>query len=246
MTTYIDTETTVVDPTSARNRELELLTPESERMAQVNPGEPIPDKVVQLSGLTADDLAAIESSPPFEAVWKEIRGLVERPNVLIGHNLLRYDWPLLLAEITRAGMAVDVPVMIDTLVLAKHLLVRANTKKTLSAIAAHYGVPVPDDAHRAVADCRMTRGIMEAMKPSLPSDLEALLQLQAEAETLQAGDWQNYRYWLATSPDGLAMACGKFCGTLLVDVDPSYLGWLSRNVDDLPDKARTLFEEAAR
>jgi len=251
----IDTETTGVDPATARIWEIAILFVGGERDHQrtrtyVNPGEEIPREVQDLCHLGAKDLAAIRSAPPFRDVLGRLQGHLL--GLIVGYNVLDYDWPLLRAEAERAGghldPAEDLPI-IDPLVFARRLLFRLRSRR-LDDVARHLGVTVDGRAHRALADCHMAEGVLRALAPMLPTDFIELREVQAAWKAGQDADRQLYGYWLARDPEGgtLTMACGKHCGIALGQVDPGYLRWAveahTKGKMTLPEHVVAEFERA--
>lgn len=228
----LDTETTGVDPATARIWEIAIVFVGGELDGRttrtlVNPGVEIPREVVQLCKLTPGDLKAIAAAPSFCAVRDRLpRHMVGR--IPVGYNALEYDWPLLEAEYKRSGSLLDDVPLIDPLVLVRHLLPGLRSKR-LSDVAQHLGAEVSPDAHRAAADCWMTVGILRALCPRLPDDFNDLMDLQESWRQDQQADRKEFGHWLIrdriSDSQDLILSCGKHCGTPVQEVDPGFLKW---------------------
>ncbi len=218
----IDLETTGVDPQTARVWEFGAVCQNDpgdgeQHQILINPDTDIPSEVVKLCNLTVDDLDHINwDAPTFAQVAPKICNIMAR-RIEVGYNILSYDWPLLDAEFHRLTPAQTINpnrYIIDVFVLVRALAPRLRSHK-LADVAAHYGVRLDGSAHRAVADCLMTLGILDVIRPELPEDLGELLEMQGEAKVKQDLDFEKYGYWLAsdrTENDRLFIACGKPTG----------------------------------
>ncbi len=96
-------------------------------------------------------------------MWPEAEALIGA-RLVLGHSL-GFDMAILRRECAGAGLPWREPVWLDTRLLA--LLVEARLPDfSLSALGHWLGLP-PHDAHRALADARMTSAIFEALIPRL-------------------------------------------------------------------------------
>jgi DNA polymerase-3 subunit epsilon len=193
----LDLEATGVDPRTARIIEVGLLRFEPDGSAEplvdrlVDPGVPIPAKVSSLTGIGAADIEAGGGSPI--DVLTETRDAIvaladEGVPIVIYHAT--YDWPLLTNELLRHRLEPlpDVPpvILIDPLVLDRHVDRFRKGKRTLSAVSDHYGVSL-EGAHRAAGDAAATVGVARRIGEQYAKlhvdgpDLVAL-QTQAHAE----------------------------------------------------------------
>ena len=84
----------------------------------VNPTCKIPIEASSVHGIYDED---VKGKDTFAKHAEDIHDLLN-DSIVIGHNIQRYDWPLLSAEFARIGRLVPKPhAMIDTLRLAKRL-----------------------------------------------------------------------------------------------------------------------------
>src|SRR5580700_4538363 len=96
---FLDLETTGTDPKAARILEIGILqvTPQgtADRFeTRVNPGISIPAGATRVHGISNDD---VKNKPTFRELAHEIANRLAGCDIA-GFNVVRYDWPLLLAE----------------------------------------------------------------------------------------------------------------------------------------------------
>jgi len=245
----VDTETTGVDPQTARIWEFGLFPCAHLRRplafvpgaVLVDPEQEIPEAVVNLCRLDEATLGMILHARPMSDVGALVRDRLDG-TVVVGYNVLGYDWPLIKAEYERANLAPPTPgAIIDVMVLFKELCL--GRKAGLSDALAWFALSLPGGAamHRTKADCTGTLLLLEALEPELPTTLEDLIVFQAYAQARQRADFERYSYWLRSGPNGrLVLACGKWAGTPLGLADPGYLRWVldkSRSWDNPPPEA---------
>ncbi|MEN8234399.1 MAG: exonuclease domain-containing protein [Actinomycetota bacterium] len=192
-----DLEATGVDPHTAHIIEVGLIRSEADGSSTplvsrlINPGVPIPTEVTQLTGISADDLAESGGDP--REVLAETRAaigsLVDEGVPIVVYNA-PYDWPLLTAELARHGLdplpGVPPAILIDPLVLDRHVDRYRKGKRTLGTVADHYGVRL-DDAHRAAGDAAATVDVARAIgrkyaKIRIAGVELVTLQIKAHAE----------------------------------------------------------------
>ena len=162
-----DTETTGLSPASERLTEIGAVLVEKGRITEtfgtfVNPGKPIPQKIVQLTGIT--DAMVADAPQPEEAIrmFKEFAG----DRILVAHNAHNFDMRFLHVAARRAGFEFNNP-YIDTLPLAQALYPGLRNYK-LDTINKHLEIQ-PFNHHRAVDDamalarifCKMLEDLKE-------------------------------------------------------------------------------------
>ena len=169
----LDVETTGLSP--ARDRIIEIAVvrcaPDGSFLDEwstlVDPGrDPGP---THIHGITASDL---EGAPSFEDIAEELRERLAG-SMVAAHNL-SFDAGFLAAEFQRAGSTTPDQPAVCTLLLARHVL-KGNKGYSLAACAATLGIDHPN-AHRALADTRVTASVLAAMITLLhpPSEQDAL------------------------------------------------------------------------
>ena len=191
-----DLEATGVDTRTARIIEVRLFRFEADGSSEplvdrlIDPGVPVPPKVIELTGISPGDLAANGGTPADVLVSTHavITALVDEGIPIVLYNA-NYDWPLLTNELARHGLdplpAVPPTILIDPLVLDRHVDRYRKGKRTLSTVTGHYGVPL-DGAHRAAADAAATVGVARAIAeryPKVQVDGPDLVALQIKVHT---------------------------------------------------------------
>lgn len=158
----LDLEATSVNPLNARIIEVGLFRHETDGSSTclvdqlIDPGVDLPTAVTRITGITPSELAADGESPAkvLNETRKSIALLVEEGIPIVVYNAT-YDWPLLAAELSRNDLAqlptVPPSILIDPLVIDREVDRYRKGKRTLGAVAAHYGVRL-DNAHRAAQD----------------------------------------------------------------------------------------------
>lgn len=149
----LDVETTGLN--SARDEIIEIGAVRVENGVEVaefsqliNPGRALPEKIVEITGITTAMLrgmpSALEVMPEFA---KFIKGAV-----LAAHNA-SFDMAFISRAFARAGIPFDSPVL-DTLALARNLYPQSRNHK-LGTLCKMLDIPLTN-AHRAVHDARAT------------------------------------------------------------------------------------------
>jgi DNA polymerase-3 subunit epsilon/ATP-dependent DNA helicase DinG len=138
---------------------------EAEWTRLINPNRPIPPAITQLTGITNE---MVRNAPPIKAVLHEIEAFIgDAP--IIGHNV-RFD----LAFLQRQRI-LQYNEVLDTYEMASVLLPTAS-RYNLSALAQALGIPLMEEAHRALADARITHSVFLRLYEkarTLPLDLLA-------------------------------------------------------------------------
>jgi DNA polymerase-3 subunit epsilon len=120
----------------------------------VNPGRTLPPVIARLTGIREADLR--RAPRPEIAVRGFLAFAADAP--LVAHNA-RFDLAFLDAEVERlAGRRVAAPV-IDTVWLARRLLVRRSERFSLASLAHFFGTST-DPCHRALPDALATAEIL--------------------------------------------------------------------------------------
>ena len=159
-----DLETTGFSPEKNRIIEFGAVKIEKGRITDrfsrfVNPGEPIPFRITQLTGIS-DSMVIGEE--PIENVLPEFLSFCSGC-VLVGHNV-GFDIGFVKANAGRLGLPCSFTTL-DTLGMARALL-PGHAKYTLDAVAKNLGVSL-ENHHRAVDDAECTAGILLKMIPML-------------------------------------------------------------------------------
>lgn len=184
MYTYIcfDLETTgsrLVNRYDSRHRVVQLAAttiPACERFERVvNPGVPIPPSSTRIHHLSNE---RVQGCPAFEDVLPDFLAFCRRQKgtvVLVAHNALGFDIPMLRREFQRASVAFpDDWLVLDTLLVARHVW-RHRSRFNLGDLYRHITGTELVDAHNAAVDVEALRLITEALLPHVqPGDLHGV------------------------------------------------------------------------
>jgi len=166
-------------------------------------GYVIPDAATAVHGVTTEHALAV--GRPFQDVLPEIVAALltfaDLDIPVVAHNA-SYDLTMLVHEMRRYGhidpvALVSVLDVLDTLILDKQLDRWRRGKRTLTAIAPLYGVPLADeDAHGAAADATAAGRVALKMlaRPELADlDQDALRRKQTAWAREQRASFIEYR-----------------------------------------------------
>jgi len=131
----------------------------------VDPRVKIPPETTRVHGISNDDVRGMGE---FSQHVNEIISMVD-DSIIVGHNVIRFDWRFLEVECMRAGVEVPIPKgIIDTLVLARRL--RIPGRHTLGHLCARFGIEI-SRAHQADADAGATLLLLWRMMRAYPDRL---------------------------------------------------------------------------
>lgn len=178
---FFDLETTGTNITDDRIVELSYIKvypdgSEENRTLRINPGRPIPPEATAVHHIGDADVA---DAPLFEQVAKEIAAVFSNVDIA-GFNSNRFDVPLLVEELLRVGVNID---------LSKCRFVDVQTifhkmeQRTLSAAYQFYCGKELDGAHSADADTRATYEVLKAQLDrydTLQNDIEFLSKFSSQ------------------------------------------------------------------
>ena len=179
----VDVETTGLDPEECRVIEVGIVRFERGQIAErwgqlINPGCEIPEKVTEITGITAEMLAG---KPSFKELKWDIYGRL-RDRVLVAYNA-DFDRSFLAHEMQRAGLSLpDIPIL-DPLVWARHLMPKERSHR-LVRVADKLGVDL-SQAHRAEHDAEATGKVLLRFADKVPAELGTLLDEQKQWKEAQ-------------------------------------------------------------
>ena len=225
---FFDLETTGTDIVNDRIVEISYLKiypsgKEESATYLVNPSIPIPKKSSEIHGIT-DEM--VKDAPVFSQVAKTLSKIMEGCD-LAGYNSNKFDIPLLVEELLRAGVDID---------LKKHkfidvqVIFHKKEQRTLGAAYKFYCEKDLDNAHSSEADTRATFEVLKAQLdkyPDLKNDVEELSKFSSHTRNVDfAGrivlDEKNIERF----------NFGKYKGRSVEEVletDPAYYGWMMNN-----------------
>jgi DNA polymerase-3 subunit epsilon len=122
----------------------------------VKPRVPIEPDAFKTHGITDDEARdrGLEPKAAFARLLKFIG-----PSPLVAHNGFRFDFPYLMNEINRAGLAVPQNRLLDTMKLVDRIL-NFKGPLRLGSLCDAFGIS-NENAHRALSDARATGRLMQ-------------------------------------------------------------------------------------
>jgi len=162
---FLDLETTGLSPWFGdRICEVGIVTSEGKRIKEqvqtlVNPERPLSVGAASTNGLTDEELT---SAPLFEEVGPKVLGLLSDA-VVVCHNA-KFDIQFLDHEFKQLGHEIQIPNLVDTLMLARQYYDLPSY--SLAAIAEAFQVPI-SAKHRALDGALAARGIFFGMMEGL-------------------------------------------------------------------------------
>ncbi len=222
-----DLETTGIDPQRDRIVQIGLVRIESDGARHsyetlVDPGRPIPPGATAVHGITDRDVAG---QPRFEQIVDRVEQLLAGAD-LAGYNSIRFDLPMLMEEMKRAGRPLDMEGRrhIDAMVIFHQM-----ERRDLTAAYRFYCDRDLVGAHGALADATATAAILDAQ-------LARYADLPRDSEGLDRFCNPDRDRWL--DPDGklqwnergeAVLGFGRNRGVPLRQLaadNPSYLDWI--------------------
>ena len=201
----------------------------------VYPEKRIPFEASNVHGIKDQD---VRNAGAFSEHINEIAKIID-DSIIVGHNIIKFDWKILEMECVRAGVETPKPrAIIDTLVIARKLKIPGRHK--LGILCNKYGIEL-ENAHRADADAgatlillwkimkenpRFFRGSIDDLQDSL-AGVERENSLGPGLEDLEP--IPQSRGLLRKNNSEIIVAFGKYKGRSLNEInrnDPRYLNWL--------------------
>ena len=180
-----------------------------------------------------------------------------RPLYLCGYNALRFDVPVLAAELRRVGRE-DVTLVLEATPLLDCMLIRkaAEPAMTLEGTCLRYGLGVLEGAHTADADSLANLAVLAAQAGHghLRDVAAASGKAGPRPAPLGAVDSQGKLRWVdgkvlpAPTPDAVEVTFGKHQGKTLRQAGPGFSRWICSNEfdDDVKSAVRLAWGPIAR
>jgi DNA polymerase III epsilon subunit-like protein len=133
-------------------------------------GVEIPKEVQELTGISAETLAG---APPFPEAWARHLRAAAGADLWIGQSVFEFDVPLLFSEFARHGMPAELPPVLDSVVIATHLLgpPPAGERWSTSKLLARFGVDIAGlRRHDALQDVKILGRILGPMTRQLQEE----------------------------------------------------------------------------
>lgn len=246
---FFDVETTGVDVAEARIVELAVEhhfpagSPPLRKVRRFNPGVPIPAEATEVHGIT-DEMVAGE--PPFRAYAKGIAAALEGCD-LAGFNCRRFDVPVLVRELKRAGVAFDpkhLPEGEPRRIIDLQFLFHLEEPRDLAAAVRRYVGAEHEDAHSAEADVRVLPAILSGMLATHPS----LVSLDLNALHVRCDEFQPFRTeverWFGDDLEHPVFQFGNRKGKKLGD-DNGYISWMFKQ-DTIDEEVKQFIRDFLR
>jgi|MDTC01.2.fsa_nt_gb DNA polymerase-3 subunit epsilon len=201
----------------------------------VYPEKRIPFDASNVHGIKDQD---VRGAGNFSEHIGEISKIIN-DSIIVGHNIIKFDWKMLEIECFRAGVETPKPrAIIDTLVIARKLKIPGRHK--LGILCNKYGIDL-SNAHRADADAGATLILLWKIMKEYPRFFRGSIDdLQ---DNLAGGRRENLlgpgledlepvpqsRGLLRINNTEIIVAFGKHKGRSLDEInrnDPRYLNWL--------------------
>ncbi len=240
-----DLETTGIDPARDRIVEIAILRVEPgggvrTLSSLVDPEMPIPPEASAIHGIT--DLA-VRGQPTLGALAPEILRQFEGAD-LGGYNTIKFDLPLLAADLARAGFPFDTGGRrhVDAMRIFHEM-----ERRDLAAALRFYCGQELEQAHSALADASATLAILDAQLaryPHLPRELDGLHRL-CNPDEGRFVDATRKLEWAAGGE--VALAFGKHRGRTLRELavrERSYLEWIAGS--DFTPEVKGIVADALR
>lgn len=214
----------------------------------INPGIPIPTEVVQLTGISNDD---VQGKPTFRDIAQGICNIFADSDIA-GYNSNHFDIPLLAEEFLRAG--IDFDFSKRNLIDAQVIYHKMERRNLAAAYKFYCGRKMEEDftAHRADEDTEATYRVLqgeldmytaerqEEPERVLQNDMKFLAEFSRMnnnvdfAGRIVWGEMKDRTGKTILDKDGNPMLIevfnfGKYKGkpvTTILDTDPGYYGWI--------------------
>ncbi len=191
-------------------------------LKRVNPGIKIPDEVIEIHGITNED---VKDEPSFKEIIPELEVFLADSD-FAGYNSNKFDIPMLAEELIRAGSTID-------LSTKKHIDVQnifhKMEQRTLIAAYKFYCSKELENAHSALSDAKATWEVLDAQigkYESVENDVDFLANFSRYGDVSRL----DFAGRLAINKKGEAIYnFGKHKGKTIkavADSEPGYYGWM--------------------
>jgi len=226
---FFDLETTGTNVAKDRIVEIAILKvfPNGNKESKtwlVNPEMPIPKEVVAIHGISDEKVA---NEPTFKELSGQIHEMIKGCD-LGGYNSNRFDIPLLVEELLRAGIDFE---MKNVVAVDVQTIFHKKEQRTLAAAYQFYCGKDLIDAHSAEAD---TTATYEVLKSQLDRYDDLQNDMKYLADFSSRNKFADFAGFIAYDKKGNEVfAFGKYRGKNVEKVledEPGYFGWI-QNAD---------------
>jgi len=242
---FFDLETTGTSVTSDRIVELGwvILHPSGDRVADTmrfDPGVPIPAEATAVHGITDEDVAG---RPLFGEMASGVHKLFVDCD-LAGFNIRRFDLPLLLEELKRAGY--ELPVGKRRIIDLLTIFHRENPRDLEAAVERYLHRP-HRGAHAALADTEACVELLVAQMEAhgLPRSVEGLHAYCDETSPFET----EVEKWFDVSGPVPVFRRGKYSGRKVTELltdgrGRGYLDWMITKAEDMAAEVKQVAIDA--
>ncbi|MBZ9632612.1 3'-5' exonuclease [Salegentibacter sp. LM13S] len=226
---FFDLETTGTNVAKDRIVEIAILKvfPNGNKESKtwlVNPEMPIPKEVVAIHGISDEKVA---NEPTFKDLAPQVYDMIKACD-LGGYNSNRFDIPLLVEELLRAGVDFE---MKNVVAVDVQTIFHKKEQRTLAAAYQFYCGKDLIDAHSAEAD---TTATYEVLKSQLDRYKDLENDMKYLADYSARNKFADFAGFIAYDKKGNEVfAFGKYRGKNVEKVledEPGYFGWI-QNAD---------------
>jgi DNA polymerase-3 subunit epsilon len=226
---FFDLETTGTNVAKDRIVEIAILKvfPNGNKESKtwlVNPEMPIPKEVVAIHGISDEKVA---NEPTFKELAPQVYDMIKACD-LGGYNSNRFDIPLLVEELLRAGVDFE---MKSVVAVDVQTIFHKKEQRTLAAAYQFYCGKDLIDAHSAEADTTATYEVLKSQLDryeDLENDMKYLADYSARNK------FADFAGFIAYDKKGdEVFAFGKYRGKnveKVLEEEPGYFGWI-QNAD---------------
>lgn len=227
---FFDLETTGLDTAKSRIVEISYIKVhpngnEESATLRINPECHIPEECTAVHGIADED---VKDCPTFKQVAAKLAQEFKGCN-FAGFNSNRFDVPLLVEEMLRAGIDFDISKrkFVDVQNIYHKL-----ERRTLIAAYKYYCGKDLTNAHSADADTRATYEVLQAQLDHYPEVLENDIDFLAEYSTITLNvDYAGRLVYKDKNKkeEEILINFGKYKGKSLKEVlkrDPGYYAWI--------------------
>lgn len=225
---FFDLETTGTNLAKDRIVEIAILKvhPNGNRESRswlVNPEMPIPPEVEAIHGISDEKVA---NEPTFNELSGQVYEMIKGCD-LAGYNSNRFDIPLLVEELLRAGIDFE---MKNVVAVDVQTIFHKKEQRTLSAAYQFYCGKNLEDAHSAEADTTATYEVLKSQLeryPDLRNDMKFLADYSARNRCADFAGFITY-----DKKGKEVFGFGKYKGRnveQILEQEPGYFGWIQNS-----------------
>jgi DNA polymerase-3 subunit epsilon len=224
---FLDIEATGLSVTKDRIVEVSMIKlhpdgKEEKKNWRVNPGIPIPEKIVELIHISNEDVAGL---PAFKAVGRDIYNFMSGCD-LSGYNLHKLDLPMLMEELQRLDIEFDISKR--KLVDVQNIFHKMEQRNLAAAYKFYCGKNL-ENSHSSEADTQATYEILLAQVQkyeALGTDVDKICSVVSDPS---ARNVDVVGRMVFDEKERETFNFGKYKGELVEDVlkkDPGFYGWM--------------------